>query len=97
MLINIKITYNRTDLDNSIYIIIQQLQVAAYIEKLSDEIYPDKPLHLRSYEYDVLYPEVSILIFLKKNINEQVAYSILFYLGRDMGLDAERGPGSQES
>lgn len=43
-------------------VISYQEQLAEMLENLQKVHYPDKPLHFKNYEYDVLYPEVTILL-----------------------------------
>ena len=40
-------------------IVAHQESLAKILEDLSSNNYKDKPMHLKNYEYDVLYPEVS--------------------------------------
>ena len=40
------------------------VKIGQHLLKLSKEHFINKPLHLINYEYDVLYPEVSITLLL---------------------------------
>jgi hypothetical protein len=49
-----------------------QLNLATFVIEISNHYYEDKPCHLTSYEYDVLYPEA--VIFGIRKIENSLSY-----------------------